>query len=247
MQSILLICIMLVAPCCTEPHCSKFHYEESLLEKMIRTEILVQNMKKEIGDIQNQVRESLANLKEETNTWKTEIETLQENSKTKLAELSEKASSELDKNMQKVDDLKGRAVLPNVVFNAKKVINDSPGSGNTIVFTEIILNLGEAYSPDTGVFTAPHGGTYLITVQLCVDGSKYIDYGLVVDEVYMNVARYQDNHAVVCCYGSTTTVSLKPGSKVWVKVVNRSSSGTLLYGSNSNYWNTFTGVLIRVD
>ena len=50
-----------------------------------------------------------------------------------------------------------------------------PGSGDTIIFPDIILNLGEAYNSDTGVFTAPYGGIYLFTVQLCVDNSKLID------------------------------------------------------------------------
>jgi hypothetical protein len=78
-----------------------------MLEKMIRTEILVENMKKQIDGIETRVSGALAKLNEDTIIWKGEIETLQENSKANLITLQEKAKSELDKNMQAVQDLKG--------------------------------------------------------------------------------------------------------------------------------------------
>jgi hypothetical protein len=100
------ILITVIAACSSEPHCSKFHYEEKLLEKMIRTEILVENTKKQMADIETRVTGALAKLSEDTATWKVEIEALQDNS-ANLITLQEKAKSELDKNMQAVQDLKG--------------------------------------------------------------------------------------------------------------------------------------------
>ena len=123
----------------------------------------------------------------------------------------------------------------------------SPGSGDTIIFPDILLNLGEAYNSDTGVFTAPYGGIYLFTVQLCIYNSKRIDYGLVVDGVYRDVARYHDNDGTVCCYKLTTTLLLKAGNKVWVKVIYHSASGQYLYHLDSNYWTSFSGVLIHTN
>jgi hypothetical protein len=106
MKTYLIILTVIVA-CSSEPQCSKFHYEEELLEKMIRTEILVENMKKQMDDIETRVTRALAKLNEDTTTWKGEIETMQESSKANLITLQEKAKSELDKNMQAVQDLKG--------------------------------------------------------------------------------------------------------------------------------------------
>ncbi|XP_060606093.1 uncharacterized protein LOC132758433 isoform X3 [Ruditapes philippinarum] len=110
-----LIILTVIVACSSEPHCSKFHYEEKLLEKMIRTEILVENMKKHIDDIEARVTGVLAKLKEDTTTLKGEIEEMQENS-ANLITLQEKAKSELDKNMQAVQDLKDKVVSPNIAF-----------------------------------------------------------------------------------------------------------------------------------
>ncbi|XP_060582041.1 uncharacterized protein LOC132738551 isoform X2 [Ruditapes philippinarum] len=242
-----LIILIVVVVCSSEPHCSKFHYEEKLLEKMIRTEILVENMKKQIDDIEARVTGAIAKLNEDTAKWKGEIETMQESSKANLITLQEKAKSELDKNMQAVEDLKDKVVSPNIAFHAKNVKNDKPVTGTTIVFTDILLNLGESYNTNTGVFTVPLGGIYLFTVQLCIDQSKYIDTGLVVDNVYMDVARHRDNYYSVCCYKLTTTISVQSGNRVWVKVINEPNSGSILYHSDTNYWTSFSGVLIHTD
>ncbi|XP_060582039.1 heavy metal-binding protein HIP-like [Ruditapes philippinarum] len=242
-----LIIITVIVACSSEPHCSKFHYEEKMLEKMIRTEILVENMKKQIDDMETRITGALAKLSEDTATWKGEIETMQESSKTNLITLQEKAKSELDKNMQAVQDLKDKVVSPNIAFHAKNIKNGSPANGETIVFTDILLNLGESYNTDTGVFTVPLGGIYLFTVQLCIDQSKRIDYGLVVDGVYMDIARHQDNYSSVCCFKLTTTIPVQSGKKVWVKVISQTSSGQILFHTDTNYWTSFSGVLIHTD
>ncbi|XP_060582042.1 uncharacterized protein LOC132738551 isoform X3 [Ruditapes philippinarum] len=258
METYLIILLTVITACSSEPHCSKFHYEEKLLEKMVRTEILVENMKKHLDDIEARVTGALAKLKEDTTTWKGEIEEMQENSKTNLVTLQEtskaslitlqeKAKNELDKNMQALQDLKDKVVSPNIAFHAKNVKNDKPVTGTTIVFTDILLNLGESYNTNTGVFTVPLGGIYLFTVQLCIDQSKYIDTGLVVDNVYMDVARHRDNYYSVCCYKLTTTISVQSGNRVWVKVINEPNSGSILYHSDTNYWTSFSGVLIHTD
>ncbi|XP_060554468.1 complement C1q-like protein 2 [Ruditapes philippinarum] len=204
-------------------------------------------MKKQIDDMQTRVTEALAKLNKDTATWKGEIGTLQENSKTNLATLQEKAKTNLDKNIEAVKDLKDRFVTPNIAFYAKKMKNNSPADGNTIVFTDIALNLGESYNTDTGIFIAPLGGIYLFTVQLCTLNDLRIYIGLVVDDVYMDTAWYEDNDHTVCCFKLTTTVSVKSGNKVWVKVIGRTGSGQILFHSDSHYWTSFSGVLINKD
>jgi hypothetical protein len=69
------------------------------------------------------------------------------------------------------------------------VKNNSPTDGDIIVFTDILLNLGDSYNTNTGIYTVPLGGIYLFTVQLCIDNSEIIHYELVVDDK----TRCQDN------------------------------------------------------
>jgi hypothetical protein len=143
--------------------------------------------------------------------------------------------------------ISAKVVSPKIAFNARNIKNSKPGAGDTIVFTDILLNLGEAYNSNTGVFTVPLGGIYLFTAQLCVHVSQYIDFGLVVDNVYMDIARYRDNSGYICCFTLTTTVHIKSGNKVWVKVISRTGSGTILFHDDSHYWTSFSGVLIHTD
>jgi hypothetical protein len=140
-----------------------------------------------------------------------------------------------------------KVVSPNIAFHAKNVKNRNPVAGDTIVFTDIVLNLGESYNTDTGVFTVPLGGIYLFTVQLCIYKSQPFDYGLVIDDVYIDKARYRHNNNGASCHKLTTTVSVKPGNKVWVKVIYLSGSGQILLHSDTSYWTSFSGVLIHTD
>lgn len=46
-----------------EPHCSSFHYEEQLLEKMIRSEIKLEDIVKTISALEQRVNDSLEKVK----------------------------------------------------------------------------------------------------------------------------------------------------------------------------------------
>lgn len=213
---------------------------------MIRTEILVENMKKEIVAIQSSVEEALVNLQEEMGNWKTEMEAMQRNGETELATLQERAKNEQEENAKLIESLKGKISSPNIAFSAKNAKDKSPSAGRTIIFTEALLNLGNAYRTDTGIFTAPNDGSYIFTVQICYDAAKLIDFGIVVNGENKHMARYRDNWSRVNCQSSTTTVELKSGDTVWVKVINQ-SGGTILYDDSTGYWNTFSGILVRAD
>ena len=70
MSSMIVIGVVFLPIICiraSEPQCSKFHYEEKLLEKMIRLEISVEAMKKDIDKSRHQVTTALENLQNERN------------------------------------------------------------------------------------------------------------------------------------------------------------------------------------
>ena len=101
----------------TEPLCSKFHYEEQLLEKMIRTEIKVETMHQENKKTEDKVtttletmqkdfqdnqkhsestiKQQLDNLSTEKEAFKTELETLMNESKTEVSRATDTVADTL--------------------------------------------------------------------------------------------------------------------------------------------------------
>ena len=72
---------------CDEPKCSKFSFEESLLEKMVRIEFEVEKFSKglkekydEIDRIKTTAKEELQQLQHDREVWKAEIERLKTDS-----------------------------------------------------------------------------------------------------------------------------------------------------------------------
>ena len=70
---------------CKEPHCSKFAYEEQLLEKMVRMEFNVERMSISIKETQNEIENlkisvihELELLQKERAEWKSEFKTLKQ-------------------------------------------------------------------------------------------------------------------------------------------------------------------------
>ena len=83
MWTLVVLSVYYVAVECGEPVCSRFHYEERLLEKMIRTEIKMEEMIKEVKNIEHRVNgslkkvtDSLRELTEEENSKLTEGSTI---------------------------------------------------------------------------------------------------------------------------------------------------------------------------
>ena len=89
----------------------------------------------------------------------------------------------------------------------------------TVVFGDIIINMGSAYSPTTGRFTAPTDGVYGFAWTVVTDTGSRFHSELVVDgqtKLYMyadgtNGAR---NYAGNSCTG---VLQLKAGQQVWVR------------------------------
>ncbi|XP_045204157.2 uncharacterized protein LOC123557036 [Mercenaria mercenaria] len=220
-----------------EPQCSKFHYEEQLLEKMVRMEVKVEGVEKRIMETNQRVLDVLGNLQTERKDMKNEFN-----------ELQIQYSKEMEERIADIEKLKDTLLTETVAFKARGPSDKSLGTGKTIVFAETMLNKGGAYDNVTGMFTVPVSGAYLFTIQLCILNKKQMHYGIMIDNSLYTSGRFYDNDAYTCDSADAITV-LEGGERVYVKCLySPSSSGDILYeysSSTYNYWSSFSGLLIH--
>jgi hypothetical protein len=73
------------------------------------------------------------------------------------------------------------AFTPIIAFKADTVGDRSLENNKVFVYSNIILNIGDAYNKDTGVFVAPVNGLYLFTVQVCLIDNSWVLVGIIVN------------------------------------------------------------------
>jgi len=107
-----------------------------------------------------------------------------------------------------------------------------------IKFDSVRTNIGGYYSPNTGVFTVPRRGLYMLSATLRSNKGKYLHCALWVNDV-MYERLFGTNYST----GSLNTVlQLKKGDRVYIKKDSTFSvaSQYMLGG----HWSMFTGYLI---
>ncbi|XP_060584368.1 uncharacterized protein LOC132740478 [Ruditapes philippinarum] len=227
--------LLFISAVLSEPECSRFHYEEQTLNKMIRQEIAIEKLQANMAETQQQVLDALGNLTETTQ----QLRDLN-NERTKLKRVTDELTEEANKNIRnyaaKIEKLKG----PTVTFRCKDLVNLTPNAGETLVFKTTTLNKGLGYDNKSGIFTAPVAGTYTFSVHFCVAGGKNMYYAIVADGVEIKKGWFCDLKWNTCYTTDTVTV-LHKDSKVYVKYSHSSS----LLVTTSIYWNTFSGVLVK--
>jgi glycerol-3-phosphate dehydrogenase len=116
-----------------EPQCSPFHYQEQMIEKMVKLEIFVQKMKDDMTALQQRVMDEIEILKVDKKLLKSDVETektsmnnavqqvvkknddLMQNISSKFQEMVEADSEEMRKHAKEVEAIKGNLLLFNVI------------------------------------------------------------------------------------------------------------------------------------
>ncbi|XP_035383304.1 uncharacterized protein LOC118241573 [Electrophorus electricus] len=147
------------------------------------------------------------------------------------------ATSESD-----VDNLKKDIIeRPKVAFSAALSASLGPASGIVnVVYSKVITNIGGAYNPNTGIFTAPVRGVYYIRFTTCSQNSGY-NSGV---QLYKNSEKllylYEYNYNGYQRYISGgITLQLEVGDAVHTRLPDT----LMLYETDTNR-NTFSGFLI---
>ncbi|XP_060584365.1 uncharacterized protein LOC132740475 isoform X1 [Ruditapes philippinarum] len=232
-----LVALMFITAVISEPECSKFHYEEQTLNKMIRQEIAMEKLQADMAATQQQVLDTLGKLTETTQQLKDDWN----NEKTNLKRVTNELMRETNKSVRnfaaEMEKLKG----PTVAFRSKDLVDKTPSAGDTLVFKTTTLNEGLGYDNKSGIFTAPVAGTYTFSVQLYVHPEHNMYYAIIADSVEINKGLFADK-AYMKSYTAETVAVLQKDSKVYMKC--SSGSGNLL--TSDAAWNTFSGVLVHL-
>ena len=118
----------------------------------------------------------------------------------------------------------------------------SVAAHGTIVYNAVTTNIGNAYDPKNGFFTAPVSGAYVFFVNCMSTASKseepsILVNGNVVATCFSNMPQGSPSEQG----GTLTTVHLNRGDKVWVRLLENAEN------VRGNRWNTFSGFLVRAD
>ncbi|XP_052762381.1 heavy metal-binding protein HIP-like [Mya arenaria] len=260
LQLLLLVYVTVASePSC--PACSKYDYEEKVLERMIRMEFAFENVLKENKAVSKTVEEDLTRIKEENTRLHATVDVLkdqQEQAERRLVSLMEEiernqssilekivsdSNTTLEQTIAAFNDMKDQIATPLVYFNAHFPQTTSLSTGEVIVYKTVETNQGSGYSATTGKFTAPERGLYLFFMHTCTSSTKYSYLQIVKDgSVLIRSVQYENNAST--CSSSQVFVLLDVGETVWVQC----SSGGLsrqLDESHSYRWTSFGGAIIR--
>ncbi|XP_013374269.1 PREDICTED: EMILIN-2 [Chinchilla lanigera] len=146
-------------------------------------------------------------------------------------------------------------LVPGLVsFSAGLTQKPFPSDGGVVLFNKVLVNDGDVYNPDTGVFTAPYDGRYLITATLTPERDAYVEAVLSVANAsvaQLHTAGYRrellEFHrppgAAHTCGGPGAfhlVVHLKAGDGVNVVV----TGGRLAHTDFDEMYSTFSGVFL---
>ncbi|XP_029505630.1 uncharacterized protein LOC115120792 [Oncorhynchus nerka] len=216
----------------------------------------VTDLRVELMLTKNKVEKENADLTAGLSGSKSQVEELQTKNAAQAAELSamgdrvtaseaENAALEtrLSASESQVEELKrATADRPKVAFSAGLTDSGTVGpfaAETTLVYTKIFSNIGKAYNPATGVFTAPVRGLYYISSTAMSVQTSFYFYA------YM----YKNGQKILYSQGYNTggyetlsngvSLELEEGDVVYMRI----PASNRLY-DNSNNHNIFSGFLL---
>ncbi|KAL4222617.1 hypothetical protein ACF0H5_018658 [Mactra antiquata] len=232
-------------------------YENQIKAEKERAELDRANIDNKLKELK-QEREA---LKSDIAVYENQIKAEKEQAgldKTKMeSELKELIGERFQNEM---NSMRESLLTPNVLFKARYVKDVSPSKGDTIVFTDIMMNNGDGYDSNTGVFTAPVNGTYLFTIHMCLRSGKILYYKIVHDNIVHTSGVFYGDKSQNSCHTADDVMYLSVGQKIWLKCSYSTGSSVytnvlLDYISSSSdyrnrsppsYWNAFSGLIIHL-
>ncbi|XP_052761739.1 uncharacterized protein LOC128204363 [Mya arenaria] len=260
LQLLLLVSMTLASePSC--PECSKYDYEEKVLERMIRMEFAFEKVLKENKAVSKTVEQDLTRIKEDNERLQATVDVFQDqqeqaerrlvslmeeierNQSSTLEKIVSNSNTTLEQTIAAFNDIKDQTATPLVYFNAHFPQTTSLSTGEVIVYKTVESNQGSGYSATTGKFTAPERGLYLFFMHTCTYSTIYSYLQIVKDgSVLIKSVQYEKDAATSS--SSQVFVQLDVGETVWVQCATGGSTSQL--DENHSYrWTSFGGALIH--
>ncbi|KAL4235110.1 hypothetical protein ACF0H5_006749 [Mactra antiquata] len=228
---LILICLLYRLVVC-EPQCSKFDYEEKTLEKMIRTEILVEQVVSDIKQLKQQTNDAVKTVEKMKTELREGYQNMHSENALKLEEYKNTTMQEWKDRLE---------IKPDVLFLSKDPTTQSPSNNKPIIFGTTMYDMSQSYDNTTGIFTSPVDGMYAFTAQLCLNGgNEYIHYTIVANGQHVANSLLHGNNF---CNTAQAFVVLLKGQTAFV--MRRSSSMSPLRKNSDYEWCTFSGILIH--
>ncbi|KAL4217454.1 hypothetical protein ACF0H5_023904 [Mactra antiquata] len=225
----------------SEPSCSKYDFEEKLLEKMVRIEFQMEQYK-------TQMEDSLKKLDNVKNDFDKKVIDTEEKIQEMMTDMNNTVITNANfiKNLiQNVDEINAKeAARTPVMFKAVMLADTTPSIGKTLIFKKILDNLGSGYNGNTGVFTVPINGSYIFGMTICPVNGLGIVAGFEVDGNRATVQAYYGGPGHEC-FSTTTTESLTQGQRVSVKRFGGYSTSVTIDQSDLYRWSMLYGALIH--
>ncbi|KAH3807603.1 uncharacterized protein LOC127834975 [Dreissena polymorpha] len=255
----LVVRALTMEPSC--PVCSKYEYEEKLLERVLRNEHALEHTLHDIKATHAKVVDALKTIHDKIGSVNTAIgtmdrkqivmeETLDNAIKTAQTNVSESLSHILAESgraikviEERVDRIKGDLKTPTIQFRAQLASSVTVNTGQDVVFSRVEVNEGQGYDSRTGKFTASVAGLYNFDVHFCVQQNYWVYLEIV--HVGRSVQRLAHHNGGPHGYQGSSlqaNIVMSMGDIVWV----RATSTSYFYQTDSYCTNAFSGVLIRV-
>ncbi|XP_052791021.1 uncharacterized protein LOC128225024 [Mya arenaria] len=238
-----LVCLLII--CSTtatraEPECSRFHYEEKTLEKMVRLEFLMEQFKNEMGNFRKEKEDTFTEIKKDVANDMKKVRDSVEADKATLARtlsdleiVNNNLTAQASKAIEHLQVVKKR-----VSFSAKTVESKSSSNGCAIIFSETVQDTDGAYNNKSGKFVAPVPGFYLFTTHLCSIAGNVIRFAIRRNEDVVARSSVYNAHN---CNTLEAHINVKTGHEVYVTY---EIGGHLILSDDNTRWNTFAGRLV---
>ncbi|XP_052761584.1 heavy metal-binding protein HIP-like [Mya arenaria] len=235
------------------PACSKYDYEEKILERLIRMEFAFEKLGEKVDLNLNNIKDEKERLHAVVDVMKDK----QEQAERKLVSLMEEVERNQTSTLEKVvtdskntldhmnaasNNNQDQIVTPLVYFNARSPQTSSLSEGEVIVYKTVNTNQGNGYSSTTGKFTAPARGFYLLLMHTCTPTNAHANLHIVKEGSVLMASIHYDKDQYTCS-SSQAFVQLNVEESVWVKCSSGGSSVKLY--DDSFLWTSFGGALIH--